>query len=225
MSNSPHYIGHRKRLKERFRRSSDQVEDYELLELLLGYGLPRRDTKPLAKELLSRFGSLKGVLTARPQELRQVPQFGAGLELFWLVWREFWARTAEQPARKRQVLSGPDAVAEAARARIGYQERESFWLALVDNKNRLIAFAMLGTGTVDQTAVYPREVFTLALEHRASGLILVHNHPGGDPAPSAHDLELTRRLQQAGAELGIRVLDHIIVAEDSHCSFRAEGRL
>ena len=225
MSKPPHYIGHRRRLKDRFRRNREQIEDYELLELLLGYGLPRRDTKPLAKELLSRFGSLKGVLTARTQELKQVPEFGPGLELFWLVWREFWARTAEGPVRERQVLDGPEAVVEAARARIGYQERESFWLALVDNKNRLTSFAMLGAGTVDQAAVYPREVFALALEHSASGIILVHNHPGGDPTPSSHDLELTRRLHQAGAELGIRVLDHIIVAEDSHVSFRSEGHL
>ncbi len=223
MSPSPHYLGHRKRLKQKFIRDSRQLTDYELLELLLGYGLPRRDTKPLAKELLNRFGSLKGVLTARDHELRELDGFGSGLELFWKVWQEFWARIGEDTVRQRDALNGPKAVVEMAKTRIGFSSKESFWIVLVDNKNRLLSFNELGKGTVDQAPVYPREVFSLALKSEASGMILIHNHPGGDPKPSSQDIDFTKRLYKTASDLGIKILDHIIVAEESYFSFQGEG--
>ncbi|MFO8032307.1 MAG: DNA repair protein RadC [Desulfohalobiaceae bacterium] len=225
MSKTPHYVGHRKRLKQKFRENSQVLEDYEILELLLGYGLPRKDTKPLAKELLSRFGSLKGVFHAGPQELRKVPGLGQGLELFWLLLQEFWARLGSEQLPRKEALSSPLAVLEAVRRRIGFSGKESFWLALVDNKNRLLDLACVSQGTVDQACVYPREIFRPALEIDASGIILVHNHPGGDPRPSVQDQELTRRLQGTGQELGLRILDHLIVAEDSYYSFKEQGLL
>jgi len=225
MSDQPHYIGHRKRLKERFRQDQSSLADYEMLELLLGYALPRRDTKPLAKELLQRFGSLKGAFTARAEELREVEGFGPGLELFWGIWQEFGARLQEAPLRNREALCTPEAVAEMACSRLGFEPVESFWAAMVDNKNRLISFIQVSQGTVDQAAVYSREILALALKWQASGIILVHNHPGGDPTPSIQDKDLTYRVQKAAKEVGLRVLDHLVVAEDRYYSFQDRGVL
>jgi DNA repair protein RadC len=225
MSNHPHYLGHRKRLKERLLSRSDGLHDYEILELMLGYAVPRRDTKPLAKELLARFGTVSGVLSARDEELLRVPGFGKGLAVYWALLREFWARFHTGPLRNRAVLDGPEKVAELARSRIGRSEIEEFWLALVDNKNRLIGFERVSTGTVDQTPVYAREILSMALRYKASGIILVHNHPGGDPAPSSQDVALTGRLQSTARELGLRILDHLVVAENGFFSFQAHGML
>jgi DNA repair protein RadC len=219
----PHYLGHRQRLRERLLAEPKALADYELLELLLGQVLPRRDTKPLAKALVERFGTLRGVLTARPESLMEVDGFGASLAGHWALISELHARLAESSVRERQVFSGPEVVAEAARARIGHLRVEEFWVALVDNKNRLMSWERVGQGTVDETAVYPREVLALALRHQASGLILAHNHPGGDPTPSVSDRDLTRRMVQAAQNLGLRVLDHLVVTESRHFSFQEAG--
>lgn len=221
----PHYLGHRQRLREKLLAEPKSLADYELLELLLGQVLPRRDTKPLAKELVTRFGALRAVVMARPEQLQEVSGFGESLAGHWALLREIFARLGEAPVREKQVFSGPEVVAAAARARIGHLAVEEFWLALVDNKNRLMAWERVGKGTVDETPVYPREVLALALKHQASGLILAHNHPGGDPSPSIQDRELTRRIAQSAKELGLRVLDHIIVAETRHFSFQDAGLL
>ncbi len=222
---APHYLGHRQRLREKLSAEPKALADYELLELLLGQVLPRRDTKPLAKDLLARFGTLRGVITAEAQALREVKGFGEGLCGHWAVLREAFARLGEEPVRQRLAFTGPDVVAQAARARIGHLRVEEFWVALVDNKNRLMAWERVGRGTVDQTAVYPREVLALALKHSASGLILAHNHPGGDPSPSTQDHDLTRRIKAAAEQLGLRVLDHLVVTEGSHFSFQEAGFL
>lgn len=221
----PHYLGHRRRLKDRLVENPRALADYEVLELVLGYVNVRRDNKPLAKELLARFGSLRGTLLARMEELRDVPGFGPGAEEFLTLWREAWARFHEQPARDRTVFNSPDIVAEMARARIGAREHEEFWMALVDNKNRLIGWEQVSKGTVDQAAVYPREVLGVALRHKASGMILVHNHPGGDPRPSAQDIEFTRRIKSAAREIDLRVLDHLVVTDNQFFSFQSEGML
>ena len=221
----PHYLGHRQRLREKLAAEPKALADYELLELLLGQVLPRRDTKPLAKELVARFGSLRAVLTARQEALCEVKGFGESLAGHWALLREVFARLGEAPVRERQVFSGPEVVVEAARARIGHLAVEEFWVALVDSKNRLMAWERVGKGTVDEIPVYPREVLALALKHQASGIILAHNHPGGDPAPSVQDRDLTRRIAQSATELGLRVLDHIIVAENRHFSFQDTGLL
>lgn len=221
----PHYLGHRRRLKDRLMENPRSLADYEVLELLLGYVFVRRDTKPLAKELLDRFGSLRGVLTARMGELRETDGFGPGVEEFLTLWREVGARFQEQPLRDRVVLNSPDIVAEAAKARIGAAEHEEFWMALVDNKNRLIGWEQVSKGTVDQAAVYPREILGAALARKASGIVLVHNHPGADPRPSAQDIRFTQRIRHAARELDIRVLDHLVVTENRFFSFQAEGML
>ena len=221
----PHYLGHRRRLKDRLMDNPRALADYEVLEIVLGYVNVRRDNKPLAKELLRRFGNVRGVLTARLEEMRDIPGFGPGAEEFLTLWREVWARFHEQPLRDRVVLNSPEIVAEMARSRIGVKEHEEFWMALVDNKNRLVGWEQVSKGTVDQAAVYPREVISVALRHKAGGVILVHNHPGADPRPSVQDVELTRRIVSAAREMDIRVLDHLVITENRFYSFQSEGML
>jgi DNA repair protein RadC len=220
-----HYLGHRKRLKERLKADSRSLADYEILELLLGYALPRRDTKPLAKAMLQRFGSLRGVFHARAEELSEVDDFSPSVLVLFDTWKEFWGRVQESVIHERTVFSHPQSVADFAIARLGHALTEQFWVALVDNKNRLVLWQQVSQGTVDQTPVYPREILRLVLQHQASGLILVHNHPGGDPKPSIQDQELTKKMQRAAREMDIRVLDHIVVTDQDYYSFQAQGLL
>ncbi|MGE4551724.1 MAG: DNA repair protein RadC [Desulfovibrionaceae bacterium] len=221
----PHYLGHRQRLRERLAADSRALADYELLELLLAQTLTRCDTKPLAKDLLARFGNLSGVLRAPQDQLTAVPGFGPALAAAWGLYAELFARLGEMPVRRREVLSDACIVAEAAKARFGAERCEEFWVALLDNKNRTLAWERISRGTVDQTVVFPREVLALALRHQASGLILVHNHPGGDPTPSREDLALTERIRRSAEELGLRVLDHLVVTDAGHYSFNEHGLL
>lgn len=225
MTDQPHYLGHRKRLKKRLLQSSHELLDHEVLELFLGYAIPRVDTKPLAKELLKRFGSLKGVFAARTEELTTVPGCGEGLQTFLTLSREFWARVQAAPVREREKFISPAQVAEMAKARLGHSAKEEFWLAMVDNGNRLICFERVHQGTVNQAHVFPREILAAALTAKASGIILVHNHPGGDPTPSRMDREMTERIGQIAEGLGVRLLDHVIVTEDNFYSFQAQGLL
>ncbi len=220
-----HYLGHRKRLKQRLARDARELADYEILELFLGYALPRRDTKPLSKVLLERFGSLRGVCRARAEDLLGVDGAGPGVCALFAVLREMHNRVREGVVSDREVFSHPATVADFAIQRLGPRRTEEFWVALVDNKNRLMHWQQVSHGTVDQTPVYPREILRLVLQHQASGLILVHNHPGGDPRPSVQDQELTRKLQRAAREMDVRVLDHIVVAENDYYSFQAQGLL
>lgn len=209
---SPH-SGHRARLRERLEREPLAVADYEVLELLLGYGLTRKDTKPLAKEMLRRFGSIRGALDARPDELLQVPGFGPGLMALWRVLREVLARHATSAVRKREILATPDAVARMAQSRLAGCPHEECWLALVDAQNGLIAWERLRRGGINSVPVQPRDVLETALTHKASGIILAHNHPGGSPSPSKPDLMLTEELQRLAPRMGLRFLDHVIVTE------------
>lgn len=209
----PPHTGHRARLRERLAREPLAVADYEVLELLLGYALPRKDTKPLARELLRRFDSIRGVVDARPDELIQVPGFGPGLLAFWQVLREVLARRASAPLRRRKELVTPEAVARMARERLCASPHEECWLALVDGMNRLLAWERLSRGGVSAVPLQPRDVLEAAITRKASGIILVHNHPGGDARPSAPDLELTAELQRLAPRLGLRFVDHVIVTE------------
>ena len=221
----PHYLGHRSRLRDRLRTNPASLADYEILELVLAQTIPRGDTKPLAKALLKRFGTLRRVMQAPAPELTKVPGFGPALAANWALHAELRSRLAEAPVRERQVLSDANMVAEGAKARFGSGPVEEFWAAFVDNQNRVISWERLSRGTVDQTAVFPREVLALALSHHASGLILAHNHPGGNASPSEADRQLTVRIQRAAGELGVRVLDHLIVTEETHYSFQEHGLL
>jgi DNA repair protein RadC len=220
-----HYHGHRERLRERLDESPDKLHDYEVLEILLGKVLLRQDTKPLAKELLSRFQSIRGVLDAKPAELRAVPGFGPSLESFWRLLRELMARYAESSVRKREILSSPDAVAAMARSRLAGHEREEIWIAYVDAQNRLLAWEQNSKGTVDNSAIFPRDILERALLLKASGFILVHNHPGGGIHPSGADLQVTEQLKHSSQTLGLRFLDHIIVTDAEQHSIMQDGFL
>lgn len=220
-----HYHGHRQRLRERLDADPRALSDYELLELLLTYTLPRKDTKPIAKEMIARFGSLADALHAEPQRVAEVPGLGEGAASFWRTLRECRARSACGALAAKEKFSSPDQVRDMVCSRLGHLTKEEFWVILVDNQNRLIRFECVFRGTVDQTAAYPREILELALRHHASGLILVHNHPGGDPSPSRQDRTLTDSIARLASELGLRLLDHIIVTGQTYSSFRSLGLL
>ena len=219
-NSKPHYHGHRERLRERLRQNANTLADYELLELLLGYVIKRQDTKPLAKELLSRFGSVRGVFLAEDNELLNVDGFGPASVDFFTLWREVLARFEESSLPDKPVLDHPGKLAAMARARMGHLRVEEFWVALVDAGNRLLAWERLFRGTVGEAPAYPREILALALQRKAFGLILVHNHPGGQARPSSGDIELTQAVQRAAIPMGLRVQDHIIVTENAYYSFR-----
>lgn len=221
----PHYHGHRQRLKEKLARDSRVLEDYELLELALAQVLPRRDTKPLAKELIDRFGTLKGAVMAHPDQLDGIKGIGDGVKAQWRLFQKIFARMGEDTARRGEAISTPDRVAELAKARIGGMNREEFWAAFLDTRNRIILWEQISRGTVDGTPVFPREIAALALKHGAKSIILVHNHPGGDPTPSKDDIVLTRDIQGALQGLDIRILDHIIVTDRDYYCFSDHGRI
>jgi len=213
--NTAHQTGHRARLKARLQKDAAQIADYEILELLLGCVVLRRDTKDLAKDLLQRFSTLRGVLDARPDELLCVQGFGPSLALFWRLLRELMARYEEAPVRRREILCTPDAVARMARARLAGCPHEELWIALTDHGNRLIAWERLRQGTVGHVPCAPREVLEMALLHKASNIILVHNHPGGNAHPSVPDLHLTHELARLAPSLGLAFLDHVVVTEEA----------
>ncbi|MDE5831548.1 MAG: DNA repair protein RadC [Desulfovibrio sp.] len=203
--------GHRERLRKRLEREPLSLADYEVMELLLGLAIPRRDTKLLAMELIRRFKNIRGALDARPDELVQIAGFGPGLLALWRLTREIMARYSSGPLEDREVLSTPEAVAVMARQRLGNLPEEESWLALVNAQNRLIYWERLRRGGVSSVVIQPRDVLEAALLRKASGIILIHNHPGGSPYPSKSDIALTEEIRNLAPRLGLRFLDHIIV--------------
>jgi DNA repair protein RadC len=205
--------GHRERLRARFNDAPEKLADYEILELLLGHVLLRRDTKPIAKALLGRFTSLRGVLEARPAELSSLADIGPGIQTFLHLLREFMSRVAESPLKHRESLCSPEIVAAMAQQRLRALPHEEIWIAFMDNQNRLITWEKAARGTVDSTMVYPRDLLERALTLKATGFIMVHNHPGGNSSPSAQDQDLTQRILVAAQTLNIRFIDHVIVTD------------
>lgn len=223
-SETPHYHGHRDRLRSRFQESgAGALPDYELLELLLFRSIPQRDVKPLAKELIRRFGSFAEVLGAPASRLTEVKGVGAGVALDLKIVEAALQRMARGAVAKRTVLSSWSAVLDYRRTTMAFAEREQFRILFLDKKNAVIADEVQQTGTVDHTPVYPREVMRRALELSASAVILVHNHPSGDPTPSGADVKMTRELVDIAKPLGIAIHDHVIVGRDGHASFRGLG--
>ncbi len=207
------HVGHRQRLKERFAQQGlSGWHDYEVLELLLGYAIPRRDVKPLAKELLRNFETIKRVLDAPLDRLQEIVGMGPQSAQFLKLCRELLVFYLEQPDRQRQTVTSPEQIGELCRSRLEGLPEEQFLVLFLDNRHRLIASEVIHRGTVDMSVVYPRQVLTRALLHRAAALLVAHNHPGGSPTPSADDLKITQELKKAAATLDIRLLDHLIVA-------------
>ncbi len=217
-----HYAGHRERLRERFLKSPDTLPDYELLELVLFRTIPRRDVKPLAKELIAKFGGFSEALNAEPARLREL-KVAEGTITDFRITRETGLRLAQAKVLKKEVLGSWSALLDYCAASMAHNQTEQFRILFLDRKNVLIADEIQQKGTVDHTPVYPREVVKRALELNASALILVHNHPSGDPTPSSADIEMTRQIVDTARPLGIDVHDHLIVGKGRHASFRTLG--
>ena len=217
----PHYHGHRERLRTRLREAGpDAVADYELLELVLFRALPRRDVKPLAKSLISKFGSFAETIAASPQRLAEVAGLGDAAITELKVVEAAAHRLARGEVKWRPVLASWSAVLDYCRAAMAFADKEQFRILFLDKRNQLIADEVQQVGTVDHTPVYPREVVKRALELSATAIILVHNHPGGDPTPSRADIEMTKQIVEIARGLGIEVHDHIIVGRDGHASLK-----
>ncbi|HEX4196688.1 MAG TPA: DNA repair protein RadC [Caulobacteraceae bacterium] len=217
----PHHLGHRDRLRERARKGGlAALPDYELLELYLFRSIPMRDVKPLAKALLTRFGSLSGVLAASVFDLRTVPGVGDSVALDLTLLHEAILRTVREPVVKRTLISSWSALLSYVRIALANEPREQFRVLFLDRKNQLIADEVMNRGTIDHAPVYPREVVRRALELSSSSIILVHNHPSGDPTPSAADVEMTRHVVEAGRPLRVAVHDHLIVGREGVVSLK-----
>jgi DNA repair protein RadC len=220
----PHYHGHRERLRERAAAAGlGALPDYELLELALFRSIPRGDVKPLAKQLVGRFGSLAGVLGAGPEALKTVRGVGEAVALDLSLLHELAVRAVRDQVARRPVISSWSALLAYVKAALAHEPREQVRVLFLDKKNQLIADEVTGQGTVDHAPVYPRELMRRALELSASSLILVHNHPSGDPTPSQADVAITRQIIDAGKGLRIAVHDHLVVGRDGVASFKALG--
>ncbi|WP_292037916.1 MULTISPECIES: RadC family protein [unclassified Brevundimonas] len=229
----PHHAGHRERLRERARTAGlHHLPDYELLELFLFRNQPQGDVKPIAKALLTRFGSLAAVLAASVEDLMTVRSedsrgrskgVGAETALDLAALHEVSRRVAKEEANKRTVISSWTALLAYVRLSLQHEPREQFRVLYLDKKNQLILDEIQNRGTVDHAPVYPREVVRRALELSASAMIIVHNHPSGDPTPSRADIDMTRQVIEAARSLSLQVHDHLIVGREGVASFKQLG--
>jgi DNA repair protein RadC len=220
-ADKPHFAGHRDRLRERFAEAGpDALADYELLEMFLFRSMSQKDTKPLAKALLKRFGSIAEVLGAPESLLQEIKGIGPAAAADLKLAAALARRMTRAEIKGREVLSSWDRVLDYCRAAMAFEEREQFRILFLDKKNALIADEVLQEGTVDHTPVYPREVVKRALELSASAIILVHNHPSGDPTPSRADIEMTKTVIETAKPLGIAVHDHVIIGKAGHVSMK-----
>ncbi len=219
---TPHYHGHRQRLRQRFLSAgSEALSDYEVLELILFRAIPQRDVKPLAKELIAEFGSFAEAIAAPVERLKEIDGLGEAAIAELKIVQAAATRLLRGQVRERPVLSSWSSVLDYCRGAMAFAEREQFRILFLDKRNRLIADEEHQTGTVDHTPVYPREVVKRALELSATAVILVHNHPSGDPTPSRADIEMTQAIVEVTRPLGIAVHDHLIVGKDGHASLKA----
>lgn len=222
----PHYWGHRERLRQRFLKGGhDPMPEYELLELLLFNAIQRIDVKPLAKRLLAEFGDLNGVIAASKHRVLKVEGANEWVYYHLRVVEAFGHRMAQAKIMKRDVVSSWEALVTYCRTAMAHREVEQFRVLYMDRRNVLIADEEQAKGTVDHVPVYPREVVKRALELNASSLILVHNHPSGDPTPSNSDIAMTERIQDACDTMGIVIHDHVIIGKKGEYSFSANGLL
>lgn len=220
---APHYLGHRERARDRFNTvGGEALADYELLELLLHVVLPQRDTKALAKDLLARFGSISEVLGAPPARLAEIKGLGTTSITHLKVMQAVAQRYGRDGIdTEKPILASWTQLIDYCSRQMAYESVEQFRILFLDKKNRLIADEVQQVGTVDHTPVYPREVIRRTLELSATALILVHNHPSGDPSPSSADVRMTKEIADVAKPLGITLHDHIIIGRSGHASMRA----
>jgi DNA repair protein RadC len=218
---APHYHGHRGRLRDRFRSAgADALADYEMLELVLFSAKPRGDVKPLAKELIEKFGSFAEVMHAPEARLAEVDGVGDEIITEIKLIAASASRIARGELKQRPLLSSGSEVIDYCRTAMAFADKEQFRILFLDKKNQLIADEVQQTGTVDHTPVYPREVVKRALELSATAIILVHNHPSGDPSPSQADVQMTKQIVDIAKPLGIAIHDHIIVGKNGHATLK-----
>lgn len=222
----PHYHGHRDRLRERFLLGGPEaLPDYELLELVLFMAIPRRDVKPLAKELIAKFGNLAGVLNATVHELEKIDGLSDNTITALKAIQASAFRMLKQDVMKKPILNSWQRLMDYCAATMAHEKKEHFRILFLNKKNELIADEIQQSGTVDHTPVYPREIMKRALELSATAIILCHNHPSGDPRPSQTDIDMTQHIIAAGAPFSILIHDHIIVSKNGTASFRNLGLL
>lgn len=221
--NETHFL-HRRRLRDRYLKGGiDGLADYEILELLLTFTIPRKDVKPVAKRLIKLFGSLPGVFDAAISDIMKVEGIGEVSAIQIKLLRDVCTRYLEETMISGDVMSNPAAVHEFSRARIGGSPVELFMIIFVNAKNEVTGYEIIGEGSIDNVAVYPRKIVKSAIERNASGLILVHNHPSGHPEPSESDRTLTREIVNASRSLELRILDHLVVTRNDYYSFMDRG--
>lgn len=222
----PHYIGHRERLRQRFvAGGAEAMPDYEMLELVLFAAVPRRDVKPLAKDLIAKFGSFAEVIAAPRERLCEVSGVSDAVAAQLKIVEAAALRLSRTKLLGKPALSSWNALIDYCAAAMARAQREEFRVLFLDRRNVLIADEVQSTGTIDHTPVYPREIVKRALELGATAIILVHNHPSGDPAPSRADISMTREVADAARALKIVVHDHVIVGRNGHASLKALGLL
>ena len=220
-----HRAGHRQRLRDRFFESAAAMPDYELLELTLFAALPRRDVKPLAKALIARFGSFAEVIAAPRERLAELDGVGDAVIAQLKIVEAAAQRLARGKMLGKPALSSWTALLDYCMAAMARAPKEEFRVLFLDRKNVLVADEVQSKGTIDHAPVYPREIVKRALEHGASAIILVHNHPSGDPTPSRADIDMTRDIAAAAKALHIAVHDHLVIGRGGHASFKALGLL
>ncbi|HDN85404.1 MAG TPA: DNA repair protein RadC [Candidatus Aerophobetes bacterium] len=222
----PHYIGHRERLRKRFQRAGSKgMHDYELLELLLTYAIPRKDVKPVAKQLIKKFGSFSGVFDASMEELKAIRGVGSVSAILIKVVKEIFCSYLAEEMKKKDLVSSPQAAVDFARVKLSGLPNEAFMIIYLNTKNEVIDSEIIQEGTVDRAVIYPRRIIESALGHHAKGLLLVHNHPSGYPEPSNEDRRITQTISEAVKTVDIKVVDHIIVGKYGYFSFAERGIL
>ncbi len=222
----PHYHGHRDRLRKRFIENSEtSLQDYELLELFLFMAIPRRDVKPLAKALIEHFGSLPELLNADVAEIIKIKGISENTAIGLKAINAVSRRSLKQELMKKPVLNSWARLMDYCYATMAHEKKEHFRILFLNKKNEMIADEIQSSGTVDHTPAYPREIMKRALELGATALILLHNHPSGDPRPSQADVDMTRAIQLAAQALNIVVHDHVVISRNGYTSFKNEGLL
>ena len=218
-----HQLGHRQRLRKRLLISKlGELPDYEILEYILSLAIPRKDTKPLAKELVKHFGSLAKVIYAEENLLMNFQGIGESVIACFKSFSECAMRLSKQELIEKPIISSFQNLLSFCRVSIGHNKKESFITLFLDKKNHLISQEIIDYGTVDQISVYPREIAKKALINNSSAIILVHNHPSGDTKPSSADIVMTRQISKALEPFNIKIHDHLIISDQNYFSFRAE---
>jgi DNA repair protein RadC len=226
VAETPHYVGHRERLRTRYLKNGiNALSEYEVLELLLTYASPRKDVKPEAKELFKRFKGLKGVLDAPVESLTEVKGVGRRTALLMKLVKDMGMLYLKEQQVTKQQLGSPRQIVDYLRVAFGSLKDEHFIVLFLNANSEIVAEELISVGTVNETVVQPRKIFEKALKHKATSMILVHNHPGGTLKPTPEDINLTKRLLDLSYGLGIRILDHLIVTSNGYVSFLEKGLL